>query len=172
MQKIYIVLTQTHTALARVIRLITKDKYSHASISFDPECNKMYSFGRKYYPMFWYGTFKEENINERIFKEYSGNEMTIYELKISDKQYKNIMKNIENIRKTNKGYNLLGLIYGIGNKRLKRNKYYCSEFIYEILSNDNVGLLPETNNAIKPEDLLKIKDLKKVYEGKIREFSH
>ena len=56
-KKIYVVLTQTYSGLARTIKYFTKDTYSHASISFDKVCNEMYSFGRKfkYFPL--YGIF-------------------------------------------------------------------------------------------------------------------
>ena len=56
-KKIYIVLTQTYTTIARIIKSITKDNYSHASISLDIKCNNMYSFGRKYIYFPFYATF-------------------------------------------------------------------------------------------------------------------
>ena len=52
--KIYIVLSQTYSMLARTIKSITREKYSHVSIAFDENCDEMYSFGRKWkhFPFF------------------------------------------------------------------------------------------------------------------------
>ena len=45
-KKIYILLSFTGTILSRIIRMYTKDKYCHASLSLDKEFNELYSFGR------------------------------------------------------------------------------------------------------------------------------
>ena len=44
---IFIVLTQTKTYPARVIRLYTNEPYAHASIAFDENLDEMYSFARR-----------------------------------------------------------------------------------------------------------------------------
>ena len=68
-KKIYIVLTQTYTTIARIIKSITKDNYSHASISLDIKCNNMYSFGRKYIYFPFYGIFLKEDLRKGLFIE-------------------------------------------------------------------------------------------------------
>ena len=40
--RIYIVLSQTYSVLARTIKSITHEKYSHISISFDENCDVCY----------------------------------------------------------------------------------------------------------------------------------
>ena len=42
MQKVYIVLTHTGTLLSNLIKLYTKNDYSHVSLAFDQELNEMY----------------------------------------------------------------------------------------------------------------------------------
>ena len=49
-------------------------------------------------------------------------------------------------------------------------KYYCSEFIYKILSDDSVKLFGKTKKIVKPMDFEKIENLKFVYEGKIIDY--
>lgn len=44
MKKIYIILTHTGTLLSKIIKMYTKDEYSHVSISLDSELEEMYSF--------------------------------------------------------------------------------------------------------------------------------
>lgn len=44
---VFIVLTHSGTPLANVIKGVTKDKFSHSMISFNPELDPMYTFGTK-----------------------------------------------------------------------------------------------------------------------------
>ncbi len=168
--KIYIVLTQSYTILARLIKFVTKDKYSHISISFDKSCKKMYSVGRKYTHCPFIGEYKIESIYEGVFNLNSKSEILIYELKITKEQYDNVKKLLYKYGKSCKGYNFIGLLFAMFNKKINRQKYYCSEFIYKILSDDTVNLFEKTNDIVKPIDFKKIKGLRKIYEGKIKDY--
>lgn len=169
MKKIYIVLTQSYTLLARIIKVFTKGKYSHVSISFNKECTDMYSIGRKYRYNSFVGIYKRENIYEGVFKN-KNSEILIYELEVEEDKYDNIRKLLEKYGKESKGYNFIGLVLALFNKKLNRRKYYCSEFIYKVLSDDKVGLYPKTNNIVKPMDFKNIKGLRKIYCGKIKNY--
>lgn len=65
MKKIYIVISQTGTILSKTIKLITKKKYNHVSISFNKDICNMYSFGRinPYNPFI--GKYIKEHPNNR-----------------------------------------------------------------------------------------------------------
>lgn len=168
MKKVYLVLTQTYSGVSKTIKLITKEKYSHASISLDSKCEEMYSFGRKYrYFPFW-GIFKHENLNKGLFRN-RGALMSMYEIDVSEDQYNKIVNKINKIKKTNKGYNIIGLLLAYFRIKLNRNKYYCSEFVYEVLSSNGVDIFDKNNVKFKPMELIK-KNFKKVYEGEIKEF--
>ncbi len=168
--KIYIVLSQSYTTLARIIKLFTKDKYSHVSISLDKECSDMYSIGRRftYYP--FSGVYKNESIYKGVFNRNKKAQILVYELDITSDQYDNIINLLDEYGKESKGYNFVGLILAIFNKKIDRKKYYCSEFIYKVLSDDSVKIYPKTNDIVKPMDFEKIDNLKKVYEGKIIDY--
>ena len=47
MKTIYILLTRSGTLLSNVVHLLTRDTYTHASISFDHELQPLYSSARK-----------------------------------------------------------------------------------------------------------------------------
>ncbi len=166
-KSIYIVLSQSYTVLSRIIKKITKDKYSHVSLSFDKECRDMYTMGRKWTRWPFYGTYKKESIYKGVYNLNINAEILIYELTVTDKQYNNIIKLLDQYGNSSKGYNFIGLILAIFNKKLDRKKYYCSEFIYKILSDGSVNIFPKTDNIVKPMDFVKIKGLNKIYEGKI-----
>ncbi len=168
MKKVYLVLTQTYSGVARTIKFFTHEKYSHASIALDPKCEEMYSFGRKYkYIPFW-GIFKEEELNKGLFRN-KGSMISIYEIDVSEDQYNKIVDKINKIKKTNKGYNIIGLLLAYFRIKLHRNKYYCSEFVYEVLSSKGVDIYDKNKIKFKPMELIQ-KNFKKIYEGEIKEF--
>lgn len=170
-KKIYIVFSQTNTLLSKIIKFVTKNEFSHVSISFDKECKTMYSFGRKYDSNPFYGIFKIENINTGLFKKNNA-KIAIYEVEVQEIIFKNIKRNIKKIEKENKGYNILGLLLAIFNFRIKRKKFYCSEFVYNILVKDNVKLIKKTNKSIRPQYLKdNIKNLKLIYIGRVNNYN-
>ena len=70
MQKLYITLTHTGTLLSRIIKVFTKDEFSHISIALDEELEEMYSFGRLHaYNPFW-GGFVHDGIDTGTFKSF------------------------------------------------------------------------------------------------------
>ena len=168
MKKVYLVLSQTYSSIARAIKLVTKEKYSHASIAFDPKCKEMYSFGRKYRYFPLPGIFEEEKLTKGLFKN-KGALIAIYEIDITDEQYEKIRKKIKNIKKTNTGYNVIGLFLAYFRIKLHRNKYYCSEFVYEVLSSRGVDIYAKNKIRFKPMELIK-RNFKKIYEGEIRDY--
>lgn len=169
-KKIYIVFSQTNTILSRTIKLFTKNEYSHVSISFNKKCQTMYSFGRKYDTNPFYGVFKQENINNGLFKKNNA-KIAIYEINVSPKIYNNIKKNIKDIEKDNKGYNTIGLLLAIFDFRIERKKYYCSEFVYNVLAKDNVNLIKKTKKSIKPQYIKdNIKNLNLIYKGTVNNY--
>ena len=169
-KKIYIVLTQTYTTIARIIKSITKDKYSHASISLDIKCNNMYSFGRKYIYFPFYGIFLKEDLRKGLFIRNKNALVAIYEIKVTKKQYNKIKDKIKEIELNNKGYNIIGLLLAHFRIKLHRRKYYCSEFVYEVLSNKEIEIYNKENTLFKPEELITNNRFVKIFEGKIRDY--
>ena len=169
-KKIYIVLTQTYTTIARIIKSITKDNYSHASISLDIKCNNMYSFGRKYIYFPFYGIFLKEDLRKGLFIRNKNALVAIYEIKVTKKQYNKIKDKIKEIELNNKGYNIIGLLLAHFRVKLHRRKYYCSEFVYEVLSNKEIEIYNKENTLFKPEELITNNRFVKIFEGKIRDY--
>ena len=169
-KKIYIVLTQTYTTIARIIKSITKDKYSHASISLDIKCNNMYSSGRNYIYFPFYGIFLKEDLRKGLFIRNKNALIAIYEIKVTKKQYNKIKDKIKEIELNNKGYNIIGLLLAHFRVKLHRRKYYCSEFVYEVLSNKEIEIYNKENTLFKPEELITNNKFVKIFEGKIRDY--
>ncbi len=170
MKTIYILLTKTDTVLSRAIGLVTKDPYTHAAISLDKDLNELYSFGRKtkYNPL--NAGFVKEKIVGSIYEENLMCNCALYETKITEDQYKKLQKELKRMRRTQYmySYNLLGFVNFFFDVEIKRsNKYFCSEFVSEMLR--RIDVLPEkySPSKTKPSDFTKMEIFENVYRGQL-----
>ena len=172
MKKIYIVLTKTGTILSKLIKLCTKDNYTHVSIALDYELIKMYSFGRlNAYNPFWAG-FVQEGIKIGTFKRFTATQALIYEIEVTYVQYEKIQELISEFEKEKKKYkfNIMGILLASINKSISRKyKYYCAEFVKYILIEANI--VENLPKIIKPIDFEKIENVKLVYQGLLKDYT-
>ena len=170
MNKIYIVLTHTGTILSRIIRLFTKNEYTHASIALEKEINPMYSFGRlNPYNPFW-GGFVEESIYTGTFKRFKNTQTEIYSFEVSNESYRKLKELIAYVNENREIYkfNIKGLIYAFFHKScIRKNKFYCSEFVKYILEKSNIQI-KGLSDVIKPEEFRKLEEFKLEYKGLLR----
>lgn len=165
-KKIYIIFTDTGTLFTKLIKLYTKKSLNHVSVSFDDQLKEIYSFGRKkpYNPFI--GGFVKEKIAEGLFKKAS---CAIYSFTISDWEYEQMQKKVRQMEAEKElyKYNLLGLFAIIFNYQLNRKyAFFCSQFVATIL-NEKMGVLDKPASLCKPQDLMRMKDLQLIYQGKL-----
>ena len=172
MNKIYIILTHTGTILSKIIKIFTKDEFSHVSIALDEDLKQMYSFGRlnPYNPFL--GGFVHENPKEGTFKRFFRTKACIFSIDVEYGKYLKLNEIIANFERNKKNYkfNTLGL-FAIGlHKQLKRkNHFYCAEFVKYVLDNSGINLgLPE--KMIRPEDFKNINIKTIEYKGLLRKY--
>ena len=171
MKKVYIVLTYTGTLLSKLVKLYTKKEYSHVSISLDENLEKMYSFGRKNPYLILPAGYVHEGVDFGTFKRFKKTKTAIYSLQISDEQYSNLKKNIENFSKNKDSFdfNILGLFFAMFRIKLKREKHlYCAEFVKVVLDESNV--VTNLPNCVRPDDFKYIDGLKLVYTGELQNY--
>lgn len=171
MKKIYLITSFTGTILSRIVRAYTQNNHSHVSISLDKELNQMYSFGRLNPYNAFIGGLVHEHPKKGTFKRFKNTTCEIYELEITDNQYKSLEYHIKYIEMHKKDYkfNIKGLFAtSIQIKIKKEYQFYCAEFVKYVLEKSNIDLnLPD---LIKPQDFTKIEGTKKIYEGLLREY--
>ena len=175
MQKtVYIVISQTGTALSRILKFITGAKYNHASISLVPDLSKMYSFGRvnPYNPV--HGGFVVESPHYGTFKRFSGTKVEVLSIAVSEGQYINLKQMLEGMAKNKKRYhyNYFGLFLAGANIYYKRkNFYYCSEFVKEMLVRNGIRSARALDDIIEPMQFLTLSDANHVYSGKLCDYA-
>jgi len=174
MQKLYIVLTFTGTALSRIIKIFTKNEFAHVSIALDDELNEMYSFGRlNPYNPFW-GSFVQEGINIGTFKRFRNTSAEVYSIWVSDEQYEKARKiiayYIENRQKYR--FNFIGLAcVGINKRITRKNRFYCAEFVKHILKSVRITEANKLPKLIKPEDFKQMEGIRLEYKGLLRKYN-
>ena len=173
MKKVYIILSYTGTALSQIIKNITKDEFAHVSIALDEDLVEMYSFGRlNPYNPFW-GGFVHEGINIGTFKRFRNTRARVYSLFVSDEQYEKMQKLISYFGENKEKYkfNFIGLAcVGIKKRVMRKNRFYCAEFVKHILKSAGIAEVNKLPKLIKPEDFKKLENTRIEYEGLLRKY--
>jgi hypothetical protein len=165
---IYLVFSKTGTWLSRALNVFSETKYVHASLSFDDNFTKMYSFGRTNPDNPFSGGFVEENLYDGVYKKFAKSECLIYRIRITEDQYTNLKDTVEGFIKDRDKYryNFLGLFAILLNRPIKRkNHYFCSQFVSEVLIKGSVYESDKVPELVKTEDLISINNKDFVYEG-------
>lgn len=171
MKKIYIVTTYTGTTMSYIIKKTIKEEYAHVSISLDADLKEMYSFGRKrtYHP-FIAGLVKED-INSGLYKIKPKTKCRVYSIEVTDETYELVKKNLKSYwkRKNDFKYDVIGLIYmRLHRSRKRNNRYVCSTFVADVLSQSNINLFDKPFYDITPKEYLDCDKLKLEYEGLLK----
>ena len=172
--RVFLVVSQSRSAPATMLKLITRAEYNHVSIGLTEKLDKMYSFGRlnAYNPFI--GGFVEESPNFGTFKRFKNTKVLIFSLDVGTEKYNEISDYIFNILSDRKNYhyNYYSLFLAIFKKVKKRDKYfYCSEFVRDVLRNSNVQGSHEMPEIVKPINFLNLPNIELIYKGKLKDYS-
>jgi hypothetical protein len=165
---IYLVFSKTGTWLSRALNVFSETKYVHASLSFDDSFTKMYSFGRTNPDNPFSGGLVEENLHDGVYKKFSKSECQIFRVRVSEQQYYELQKTVNDFLKDKEKYkyNFLGLFAILLNKPIKRkNHYFCSQFVSEVLIKGSVYQSDKAPELTKTDDLFAIENKDLIYEG-------
>ena len=170
---VYIVISQTGTLLSRILKLVTKAEYNHASISLVPDLSTMYSFGRKNpYNPFWAG-FVTESARFGTFKRFSKTRVVVLDIAVSEEQYLSISRRINTMMtlKQHYHYNYLGLwLAGLRICYRKKRCFYCSEFVKDLLEKQDIHGVRQLDSIVQPIHFLKLPTAQQIYTGLLREY--
>lgn len=171
---VYVLLTHTGTVLSNTIKSITANPYSHSSISFSPELDEMYSFGRKYKSNPLIGTFVKENIKEGLFEDVSETATySLYVTFVDEVSYRKMKKRLEEFKDPKKKfrYNFVGLIkHQMGIASSSSDAYFCSQFVDTILSENEIDFFAQDSSLVKPYDFAQHDAFLHVSRGKLKNY--
>ena len=168
MKSIYILLTNSETYVSRLIRFATSDEYTHASISFDASLQPLYSFARHFSFAPLPAGMRRESFAKGMFKKHPDMSCALFELPVPDSVYDAAKGLVEGMMQEafKYRYNVIGLFLCKLNISFpRRRRYFCSQFIGEILDKANALRLPKEPSLMRPSDYANHPDLQCMYEG-------
>lgn len=174
MESIFILLTRSDTCLSKTIYLVTLDKYTHVSIAFDKNFDSFYSFSRKNFRFPLPAGLTKENFLGDHFLKKGHLHCALYELKVSKEVYEQAKASVDKMYRNKDFYrfNILGLLFcRFGIEHQRNTHYFCSQFVGEILNNNNLIKLPKPPSLMRPIDYTKLNELVCLYEGNVGELT-
>lgn len=170
MKTIYILLTKSDTCVSKLINLLTHDRYTHASISFEEDLQPLYSFSRKFVYSPLPAGLRSEPLTRGFYKKYDYIPCALYELRVSDEVYRLAKWEVERmmVQAPKYRFSVMGLLLCKLNIPFHReNCYFCSEFVSEVLMRSKAISLPKHSSLMRPNDYTQIPDLSCRFEGRL-----
>lgn len=174
MKSIYIMLTRSETILSKLVHLITRDAYTHASISFDENLNTLYSSSRKNGRTMFPAGPCQESLNSGYYKCHDTIPCIVYELRVSEEAYERARQEVTAIMSEADRYhfNIIGLLLcRMGIPYNRTHYFFCSQFVSEILKRSNALRLPKEPSLMRPADYARLPGLLCRFQGHIRELA-
>lgn len=172
-QYIYIIVSRTDTVLGRMIRKSLGVPFNHCSIATDQSLSCFYSIGRKgiYNPL--RAGFVEESKDAGFFKIHSNAQIAVLRVAVTEEQLHALEESLAEFqaKAAQINYSLLGLVYcyfGISTKR--ENKYFCSQFVAELLQSAGIELLHKPPTLTRPHDFLQLPEAESIYTGTFQNY--
>lgn len=173
-KKIYIAVTKTGTILSRLVHFLTRDSYTHVSISMHRDLRDMHSFGRVNPRNPVRGGFVRETPTTGTFKRFPKTDSVVFEVEVLAETYDKMKAELDDMYENRKNYhyNYIGLfLAGFKKVRKKKNCYFCSEFAQDFLQKYGHGIEGGENRIVKPVEFLNVPGGVKIYEGKIKDYN-
>lgn len=172
MKTIYILLTRSGTLLSNLVYLFTGDAYTHASISFDHCLQPLYSSARKNGETMFPAGPCREYFHRGFYKRRQQIPCTLLALDVPEEIFHRAKREVDRIIRRSDQYhfNIIGLMLCQANIPLRRrNKFFCSQFVAEILQRSKAVDLPKVPSLMRPMDYTRMVSIKCLYRGTLGE---
>ncbi len=147
---IYVAFLKTNTNMGKMIRLFTRNKYSHVTVAFDHHLNKMYSFARYHVNSPISGGFVVEQ-PERYLSDNNDVTVKVCQIPVTKEEYVRIREEVSYFHENREEmlYNTLNAALSLLRKRLDmKNAYTCLEFVAYLLRYPNVLAIRELEKRL------------------------
>ena len=148
MKEITILLTKHDDLVSTIIFPFCGFKYTHSAIALEDNPDHFYSFNKRGF------------VTETIEKHRSRGvkHSRCYKIKISKEKYNKLNECIEEFKanKEHYSYNTWGVVFCILNIPVpkREKKYFCSQFVAEILHKSKAVKMPRRANLTKPNHFI------------------
>lgn len=171
---LYVVVSQTHTRIGRVIRKVTKSPFSHSSISLTADLTQMYSFARYRLQSPLKGGFVKETPDRLTLQGEEETYVHIYRIPVSQAQYRAVAHRIRRMQADEEEYvynALAPLLAPFGREISAYKAEICSQFVAQCLR--MAGVLPKrlcVKSVVLPGDLAEAFAEYLYYQGPLEQY--
>lgn len=166
MSRLLIMLTGFHDAGARLIGLMTRSRYTHASIGLEEDPGTFYSFCTK--------GFREEHPKGLLKKEHAPFPCMVYALDVHDGAYRMAKRMIEGFR-ADRGlyrYSFIGVVLALLHIPFRiGRRFFCSQFVADILERSGAMPLRKLSCLCMPGDFQRMTGLSLFFSGTIQGYA-
>jgi hypothetical protein len=157
-RKINILLTQFPGMDAKALRRCTGFPYCHASVGLEEDMNTFYSFVVK--------GFIVEDIHRYCKRDASP--CALYQLEVTPEVYERVRNLLQSFvrQKPKLRYSYLGLLLSLIHIPSRwKHRYFCSQFVAQVLQRCHATRLRKSSTTYLPRDLHRLQDLRLVFQG-------
>lgn len=168
MKNVYILLLRSQSFFSRVIHTATREEYTHVSLSMLDECTEFYSFARRYTNLPLPAGFVKESIDKGLMARSKTAPCALYRLSVPAKSYHSMKRRLRKMLRKQKlfRYSVIGTFLCFFKVPYKReNKYFCSQFIAELLCEVGAVKLSKMPELFHPVDFEELPELTLCYKG-------
>lgn len=170
-KSIYIMISQTNTRFAGLVRKFGRTHYNHAAVALDEELDQLYAFARPKHKAVLLARLVRENVHRYTLGKEQTVNVVIFKLDVTERQYLWVKNTIEQIYGDREYiYNLLSVLsYPLSKGFSTYKAFSCIEFamfILKALSYDVTKPL----YRYKPDDLLPLLYENICFQGDILEY--
>lgn len=173
---LYVVLSQTTSVVARSLKKVLKNQYTHMSLSFNKELTPMFAFARLEKENPFVGGPNTEELSDYFFgKPNYDIKIKVYKIPMNEEQCERAKAFIMEVFNDKEGYryNWLEPLEVLFKKPVKIYKtYVCSAFVYDVLKTAGLHYDKELIYFISPEKLGHSLSRYLYYSGPIMGYPH
>ncbi len=171
MKTIYILLTRSGSVMSRVVQAFTLVPYTHCSVSFEQGLQPLYSSARKNSDTILPSGPCREVFDRGFYCRHRDMPCAVYALQVSETDYAAALERARFLTENNEDYhyNYWGAVLcRLGIPYHPRNKFFCSQFVAEVLRVGGVRL-PKDSSLMMPMDYTRLPELECLYRGRLDE---
>ena len=174
---LYVMLSSTGTIPSRIIRLVTREPYAHASVSLDRELTQLYSFARRRKYNWLIAGLVHEDLRKGTFERFPHAGCIVYEIDVTEEQYRAACEALAGFNRRFDDWHYSFLSVWLSTFHIYKhfkNSFYCSEFTAYILEKAGLDLFEGRSSVrIRPADFRKCKGYDRlVYEGEVSSYPY
>lgn len=165
-KKLFILLTRFPGLDAKLLMTYMRFPYSHASVGLEEDLQTYYSFVVK--------GFIVEDIVRYCKPGHPPFPCALYELEVPQQVYDRVRDTLQNFVRQKKilRYSFIGLFLSLIHIPTRwKGRYFCSQFVAEVLHKCQAAKLKKSSTLYFPKDLLRLPGMRLVYQGDLLQLS-